>query len=457
MLKRTPGMRGKSTILFALLLSLLMFEGNTKGVVQSEFSRSRALGLSWKGYVDTDLDFSEFFESDFTILVRFMSQFPNAYEGPLIAENGHGRFFIGQGDFLSGVWGTKLLLAVGSQEQTYDVFVGGGAWHTLVVVGHNAGAYREYTPYFRGMRLGRPLRVSQTDPQLPTGTLRFGKRTTGQPVNAHDAQFYGFLDDVAVFNYALSDFEITNLQSLRYELADWVPGLVAGYKFDIGSPFLTQRPVALKGSAQLLAVTEDRQATYDVLRLPLPTQQAEYTLPFAPGEAWYVVQGFDEAAGSHKGYASFCWDFILADFPHTGLYPFGTNGAPLYAATSGRVITVGQQINNPDPPSLVEIEHAPGESYGYLHIRKDSASVGIGGSVVRGQLVALAGDTGAGPGNYHLHFGVSDKPDRTFGFVTFPVAFSNYETRDSNGVWHRVARGIPRAGEVIRSIASPIQ
>jgi hypothetical protein len=76
---------------------------------------SKALGLSWKGHADTSLAFSQSFGADHTIVLRFMPQYANAYEGPVVAENGPGRFVIGQGDWLSGPSGTKLYLGVGSQ------------------------------------------------------------------------------------------------------------------------------------------------------------------------------------------------------------------------------------------------------------------------------------------------------------------------------------------------------
>ena len=45
-----------------------------------------AIALSWRGYVDSNLDFSEFFFADHTIIVRFMPQFPNAHGGPWSSE-----------------------------------------------------------------------------------------------------------------------------------------------------------------------------------------------------------------------------------------------------------------------------------------------------------------------------------------------------------------------------------
>src|SRR5262249_2161362 len=146
-------------------------------------AQSKALALSWKGYADTDLNFSEFYYRDHTIALRFMAQFPNAYEGPLVAESGSGLFMIAQGDYNSATAGTKLLLAVGSKTQTYPIsFPSGpitvglkpGWWYHLAVVATTSGTQRLFTPYLNAP-LGSPLSVSSTDPSRPVGTVRFGK------------------------------------------------------------------------------------------------------------------------------------------------------------------------------------------------------------------------------------------------------------------------------------------
>src|SRR5262245_9061731 len=80
---------------------------------------NRGLALGWQGYADTDLQFSEFLGSEHTIAFRFMPQYPNAYEGPIIAENGTGTFVIGQGDFMAGTDAPKLFVQVGSKKMTF--------------------------------------------------------------------------------------------------------------------------------------------------------------------------------------------------------------------------------------------------------------------------------------------------------------------------------------------------
>ena len=327
-------------IAFALVFALFITPAKPAQAIDS-----RALGVSWKGFADTDLQFAEFFAGDHTISLWFMPQFPNAYEGPFVAENGSGRFVIGQGDFLAGPeWGTKLYFAAGSQTKTYPVALQTGQWHHLAVVSRARGTRRLFTVYLDGVELGKPIVLGIKDPLMPKGALRFGKRTTGQTVGPHnhDGQFYGFLDDIAVFTRPLSQESILELASPGTQLTGREPGLLAGYTFNGGSlPPKLSRPVSLSAGAQLIAVSPNRDSAADAPYLPLPTQHVESRLPFPPGEAWYVVQGYDEAFGSHKGYASFCWDFILADQPNDskGEYPNGSGGAPLYATAPGTVIT----------------------------------------------------------------------------------------------------------------------
>src|SRR5207237_610722 len=80
----------------ALGWAALLLAGWTAAPPADAAATPMAAGLSWKGFVDTNLKFSEFFANDHTIVLRFMAQFPNAYEGPMVAENGSGRFVIGQ-------------------------------------------------------------------------------------------------------------------------------------------------------------------------------------------------------------------------------------------------------------------------------------------------------------------------------------------------------------------------
>jgi hypothetical protein len=293
--------------------------------------------------------------------------------------------------------------------------------------------------------------VQSNDPNLPRGTVRFGKRTTGQSVNLRDAQFYGLLDDIAVFNRALTTSEIQNLAVQVQQLTGDESGLLAGYTFDDGSQRLQlNRALKLNSPAQAVAISASHNNTLDAAALTMPAQQTEMTLPFPPGEAWVVVQGNDSpAGGSHNGVASFCWDFVPEGKPAAG--------APFYAAGPGEVIQVIQEQPRWTsrllvglPGNQIAVQQAPGEIAGYTHLQQNSSSVALGNSVERGQQLALSGDTGTPLGNYHLHFGTVDMLDLN-KFVTFPIAFSNYEVRGANGNWNLVSRGMPQAGQVVRN------
>jgi len=417
-----------------------------------------AVALSWKGYVDTDLNFAEFFSANHTLIARFMPQFPNTYEGPFVAENGAGTFGVGQGDFLSGADGTKLYLAVGTQMIMRAATLTRNKWHHLAIVVTVSATQRSFALYLDGTQLGQTLSVALNAAQMPVGTLRFGKRTTGQTVNGHDAQTYGLLDDIAIFTRALTASEIQNLRNNVPHLTGNEADLMAGYTFAEGQ-LLSKlaRPITLHGGARRVITSANRDSASDASLLPQPTRQQPMDLPFPPGEAWSVIQGVDEAEGSHKGYASFCWDFKIADKPQGGSHPEGSDGAPFYGCAPGTVVTMTESgvSGTSNSSNIIEIEQASGEICGYLHLKQNSSIVNDNDHATMGQKLALTGDTGANVGAFHLHLAMTDKPDGTSGFVTFPVAFSDYEIRVSSDIWQSVARGLPTANQVIRIPPTP--
>jgi hypothetical protein len=415
-----------------------------------------AVSLTWQGHVDTDLDFSEFFSHDHTYVLRFMPQFPHAYEGPMIAENGTGMLVIGQGHFAASPSSqTKLLLAVGVMQQVFPATLNAGEWHHLalsVVVGVRD---RVFTLFLDGSPLGSPLMVASTGLSLPQGKVRFGKRTSGQTVNGQNAQFYGLLDDVAVFKLALNATQIQSLMATAH-LTGNEAGLLAGYNFQTGQPARLARPFTLSGGAEAISVSANRNSVADAGLLPMPTQQQVMDLPFPPGEAWFVIQGNDDPTGSHSGLASFCWDLMIADHSQNGIYPNGSNGAPFYACAPGTVATVqqGGVSGNGNPPNHVEIQQAANEICAYLHLQHNQSQVAVGDHVGMGKKLSLTGDTGVGAGAFHVHVAVTDMLDGTPGFVTFPVAFNDYEVRVGS-VWQTVSRGRPSQGDVLRIPPTP--
>ncbi len=415
-----------------------------------------AVALSWKGYVDTDLSFAEFFGASHTIVLRFMLQYPDPYEGPMVAENGTGTFFLGMGYYMSSPEGYKVLFAVGNQSFELPASVQPRTWYQLALR-CTVGANRTYRVYLDGTKLGNDIVLSTGAPGMPTGTLRFGKRGGGKKTNKRNAQYYGYVDDVAVFTRALSVAEINALRTGVPQLTGNEADLLAGYRFESGKPpAKLDRPLTYRNAAHRVKTSADRDSFKDAKKLPLPTEQVVMDLPFPPGEAWEVIQGPEQGGGSHRGYAAFCWDFIVADQPQAGEYPNGSDGAPFYASAPGEVLTVRQIADTGDGKysNYVEIEQAPEEICAYLHLRKNSSEVVVKEKVTYGQKLALTGDTGTGVGAHHPHVAVADGKDQSSGFVTFPVAFSDYEVRSGSN-WKSVSRGMPAKDQVVRIPPTP--
>src|SRR5262249_52110105 len=148
----------------------------------------------------------------------------------------------------------------------------------------------------------------------PAGTLRFGKSSFDPAPDAGGEQFYGLLDDVAVFTAALSDQPVAALaasQHLSGGEANLLVGDVFGYLPPGGLPPTLARSVTPTPAAMIVPVSANRDSTADAALLPLALTSHQ-NLPFPPGQNWFVIQGFDNAAGSHRGYASFCLDLMLA-------------------------------------------------------------------------------------------------------------------------------------------------
>jgi len=79
-------------------------------------------------------------------------------------------------------------------------------------------------------------------------------------------------------------------------------------------------------------------------------------LPFPPGEAWKVIQGYDRKFGSHRGYAAFCFDFKVAGHKQDAPYPEGSRSAPMYASATGRVVEAIEHSNDSTLSNQILIE-----------------------------------------------------------------------------------------------------
>lgn len=402
-----------------------------------------ALSLTWGGRVDTDVAFSEFFTANHTVAVRFILQFVNCYAGPMIAVEGTGKYFIGNGD--GGGGSNKLAFRMGSG--SLDVPIAAGfreTWHHLAVVRSGATC----TVYVDGVSKGtlQPGSASQ-----PSGRLRFGR--SGE---IHQ-QFYGLLDDVAVFTRALTAAQVAALASAK-TLTGSETGLVAGYVFGDGPaaplPAVLKRPLSFVPGARTLTVSSDRNSTADRKLLPL-SLVSHMRLPFEQGRIANVVQGFGDATVSHNGYAAFCYDLTFPDE--------NCNGHQFRASAPGTVAAVweGGPNTSQGPSNYVTVKQAEGEFCDYLHLQQNSAPVSVNDGVGYGTVLAKIGRSGTG--GPHLHQAVTNLGEHTTDrdhFVTIAFPFCNYEYSNNQGqTWRHAIRGYLEKGQWVRNPApaSPVR
>ena len=424
-----------------------------------------AISLGWQGAVDTNLQFSTFFSNDHTVAIWVMPQYPNAYIGPVLTLNGTGMYMVGQGDRNAVPCAHCLLIKIEGQAFNIGLQLETRRWYYLAVV--RSGSNMQV--FLDGFPVGYPLALTNT--LVPSGTLRLGRRAPDAIIDGQEAQFYGLLDNLAVYTRALPWNELRANFESKTQLTGSESGLLAGYRFSPAAvPML---PATLSGVAnrsgqtELVAASSNRDGVDgDLIPLPLNSLME---LPFLAGEAWYCAQGF-AAEFSHRGYAAFCQDFVEADLPGdwNQQYPLSTNGAPIFSTGEGTVsMVVDSYPPYPAPlpanvpgSNLVYMRQADGLVRGYLHLKKGTSHPYEGQNAHTGQPIANicedfpidAHGNRAGP---HLHFAVSNQ-ETGWGFVTVPYAFSNYEVRNPDGSWTPVEIGIPAQGQVVRRTGSSL-
>lgn len=144
-----------------------------------------------------------------------------------------------------------------------------------------------------------------------------------------------------------------------------------------------------------------------------------YTLPYAPGQAYRVDQGFN-GAFSHSGDFQYAIDWNMPE------------GTPVHAARAGVVVGVmdgytkgGANRKYQNFANYVMIKHADGTVAEYAHLQPQSAKVKVGDHVEQGQWIALSGNTGFSSGP-HLHFFVYKAVDGGRR-QSFPIRFKGHD------------------------------
>jgi murein DD-endopeptidase MepM/ murein hydrolase activator NlpD len=144
-----------------------------------------------------------------------------------------------------------------------------------------------------------------------------------------------------------------------------------------------------------------------------------YSMPYAPGQAFVVSQGFD-GKYSHFGPNQYAIDWRM---------PIGT---PIHAARGGLVVgskddsTVGGPDSKYDwDANYVLIQHDDGTLGQYVHLMANGNRVNIGQRVQTGELIGHSGNTGHSTGP-HLHFAVFKARDGRER-LTIPIRYKASE------------------------------
>lgn len=135
----------------------------------------------------------------------------------------------------------------------------------------------------------------------------------------------------------------------------------------------------------------DREAVHDDDYL--------YTLPYAPGKSYHVLQGYGSRF-SHTGLEQYAVDFFMPE------------GTPVHAARDGIVARVEESHDRGcwkdgcwRYANYIVVLHADGTTGEYYHLQQDGALVEPGDEVRAGQKIGLSGNTGHTT-MPHLHFAV---------------------------------------------------
>ena len=134
-----------------------------------------------------------------------------------------------------------------------------------------------------------------------------------------------------------------------------------------------------------------------------------------------------------------------------------TFGARLNAPGDGVIISLENNIEDNPRPGVINgninnsnlagnyimIDHLNGEYSLLAHFKKSTIIVSVGDTVVKGQEVGKAGNSGNSTGP-HLHYHIQNTPDYLDG-IGLPAQFNDYSADDAF-----IERGEPVRGQIVR-------
>ena len=452
---------------------------------RAERSVRRALALGFTGFATLAFD-SKRLAGDHTLVVRFMPFYEGAYRGVLVSDESGG-YRVGMAPYaslgqpavevsLGGVTSTSPLPApiLSNHDFRYGAPPQASPRWLDVVVSVRASQARLFLN-------GELLDTWSVAERAFSGDLYLGRlpRSLPRSLGVQD-QFYGFIDDVAVFDRALDASEVNALANTA-RIDAKLAGLIGIADFDERNQRDepdTNLGYRLSGAAELIALGGERESRADSSRFPRPAGVPRLTLPFAGGQVWMVIQGMNSPR-SHHDSSAFALDFQRMDPApqaaverQAGAAARRSSGQPILATAEGKVVSrvdcfaddnrglcPGMKPRPEGDPehanrNLVCVEHAPSVVSCYLHLQARSGRVRVGDHVLAGALLGLVGQTGAREA--HLHFALSDRaepnePGAFSDLTTLPFEFQDYEASSDFGrTFEHVQSGTPSPGQWLR-------
>lgn len=496
--------------LFTFVVSSALATGTAHG------AGNKAPAFLWKSrvWLNNDFDAVSASNANYTISAKFFPQYALPHYGVIFTangSNGHKLVIAQQIDYhktncydpvheigcTGEVWEPAISLWVDRTEtiQRVSTTLPGlkmGQWNHVAVVFKNGLGWKVL---LNGINV-----IDVAD----GGFRPYGKMTIGNASTYNKfTQFYGLIDDVAVFTTALSGSVLTTLQNTNRLTA--MSGMKYGWTFDATPTLTAESNVPTLGSNAVWVGVSDDRHPLDIGAVPKPIQSATFRLPIPVEYEAFVVKG--NSSDHHSGPWAWTWDFLYAgkrsDSTTTrqNTDPWAVNlasgkGRKLVAAADGEVVQANWNFVEGDGstiPNSVQIRHAPGEYSSYYHFTKNSFkdlfpwsgsairlapadfatvdSSPLGSSPTIYPLVSNAEAIGAEGGTgmlksdgtpcfdcFHLHYGVLDQPDIAADYgdrITKPTEFVDYEYSYDRLTWYAGA-GVPQVGTYVRRMPEPV-